>query len=493
MPKLVARLAVSIAAAVVITTGLEAMRLRHHRVVAAPLAEEAPLSPVAPIPRLDFGRAVAAEPVAAPARARHDAFGMARIYGRVVDRSGNLDELQVNIEDDKRSYTPKLGDQGTFEINLPVGTYSIVASSGDDIAVAEVADLLADESREVVLVLTPGASIAGRVEGCDGRCRGVTVRVDVPATGQRVSNSESDAKGEFAVDGLVPGRAYDVVFEAAGKRRLVMHAVKAPRQDLVATLEPTPTLVGGFGLEPGQDCPMEAVTLESPGENDTRDTSSFDHDCRFRFTDLPGGESVRLSADGEGWHFELEVALPAHGDPPFVCLHPTCREPQPQPKAELTITTQGRAEVMGHVRFRYAGKAESIFRHCGRTAGECALDDLRPGQGVHVVVHTRGCEDYEVTLDLHAGANHLAFPCEVVRAMQGVFRGATSESALAGARIRCSHDYPALPVSGRFFSLQCPARLPAIEYQLVENGPWQSATILLDEGNPTGFVEITAG
>ena len=108
-------------------------------------------------------------------------------------------------------------------------------------------------------------------------------------------------------------------------------------------------------------------------------------------------------------------------------------------------------------------------------------------------MQTGGCEDYEVTLDLRAGANHLTFPCEAVREMQGVFRGATSESALVGARIRCSRDYPALPVSGRFFSLQCPARLPAIEYQLVENGPWQSAAIVLDEGRPTGFVEITAG
>ena len=333
MSKLVVRLALAMAAAVVVMTGLEALRVRHPRSTAAPVLEEAPASPVVVIPRLDFASAVAAEPAAIPLRARHDVFGMARIYGHVVGRSGNLDDLEVEVEDGKRSFKPKLGDQGSFEINLPVGGYTVVASAGDEGGVAEVPDLRADESREVVLVLAANASIAGHVEGCNGRCRNVSIGVDVPSLGQREDASESDARGEFAVGGLVPGRSYDVVFEATDRRRLVMHAVKAPRQGLVATLEPTSTLVGGFGLAPGQDCPMEEATITSPGDDGIDESSSFDENCRFRFTDLPEAESIHLSAEGDGWHFELDVALPAHGDPPFVCLHPTCGEPRPSSKS----------------------------------------------------------------------------------------------------------------------------------------------------------------
>lgn len=238
---------------------------------------------------------------------------------------------------------------------------------------------------------------------------------------------------------------------------------------------------------------MTHVMLTSTGEDASTQMTTFDGDCRFGFADLPEAESVRLSADGEGWHFETNVALPAHGDPPFVCLHPTCREPRPQPQAQLTITPQDGSAVLGRIRIVYSGEARPIYRYCGHSAGECAIEDLRPGRGAHVTVQSRGCTDHDVTLDLHEGANFLGFSCEAVRAMQGVFSGAINESTLAGVRVRCSPDSPALPVQGRFFFLRCPARLTAIEYRTAEDGPWQSAAIVVDEGKPTGFVEITPG
>ena len=129
-----------------------------------------------------------------------------------------------------------------------------------------------------------------------------------------------------------------------------MHALSAPRQDLVVTLEPARTLAGGFGLDPGQDCPMMHVTLESTGKDASTQMANFDGNCRFQFADLPEADSVHLSADGEGWHFERDIALPPHGDPPFVCLHPTCREPPAEAKADLTRAPRGGSATMGRVR-----------------------------------------------------------------------------------------------------------------------------------------------
>ena len=56
-------------------------------------------------------------------------------------------------------------------------------------------------------------------------------------------------------------------------------------------------------------------------------TADFDHNCRFMVENLPDGDSVHLRAIGTGWHFEVDLPVPAHGDPPFLCLRPTCRAP----------------------------------------------------------------------------------------------------------------------------------------------------------------------
>jgi hypothetical protein len=418
---------------------------------------------------------------------------MARIHGRVVGSAAALEDLTIEVEDLARTYEPRIDDGGVFEINLPVGSYSIVASSGDQVALAEVKGLAADESREVVLVLAEGVSIAGRVEGCDKACAGVTVYVHVPSTGQQAGVTECDKQGGFAVEGLVPGRNYEITFRAAGKRHLVLRDVAAPRQGLVVILEPAASLSGGFGLVPGQKCPMESVTLGTAGEGDIMDNARFDRACRFRFQDLPDAESVHVSAEGKGWHFEIDVPVPAHGDPPFLCLHPTCREPEPEIKASLEVAVQGNPGHGVYVRAAIPDDERTEVTGCESSTNPCVVENLRPSQGVRVDVHATACESRSYTLDIHPGTNYLTSPCEGIREIQGVIHGGTGRGRPADARVRCSSNHPERPVNGFLFDLRCPERLPTIEYRFGEDGPWRSAPIAPGDADGVSFVEIAPG
>jgi hypothetical protein len=120
--------------------------------------------------------------------------------------------------------------------------------------------------------------------------------------------------------------AYDLTFMAEGRRRdLVMRGVVAPTDRVLAVMEASISLSGSFGLAPGEDCPMATIAIDTPKEPDER-TADFADDCSFHLENLPSVGSIRLRASGEGWHFDVPVALPEHGDPPFLCLRPPCRE-----------------------------------------------------------------------------------------------------------------------------------------------------------------------
>ena len=493
MPTLAARLAVSVAAASVIMTGIEALRARHPRIPGQSASQaEAVAPPTSAPPRLGPSQVMAAEPAPAREPTPRGSFAMARIHGRVVGSAAALEELKIRIEDSARGYQAQVDAGGTFEINLPAGSYTIVATSEKEVAVADVAGLLENEDREVVLVLAEGVSIEGRVEGCAGVCEGATIRAEVSGVHILAATSESDEKGEFAVEGLVPGRTYDLTFDGQHVRRLVLRSVQAPRRGLVATLEPAGTLSGGFGLAPGQKCPMESVVLETPGEDTGPRTVRFDRACRFRSENLPEGDHVHVRATGKGWHFELDVSLPAHGDPPFLCLHPTCREPEPEPKATLEVSGSGDPRRAFSVSATFSDDQEDATAYCPSMSGSCVIDNLRPSQGVKVEVHGTGCENRTFTLDIHPGPNHLTYACEVLRRIQGVVKTTAERTETPSGSVRCSSDHPARPVNGFVFALQCPERLSVIEYQLAPGGPWRTAAISPGHAENVGFVEIAA-
>ena len=330
MSKLAVRMALSVAAASVVLTGLEALRLRRPRVLAQPEPEPAPAPREADVvPRLDT-RPRAAPPRAASVRTHPvGTLAMARIHGRVVGSQAAFADLEIDVETSGRSYEPRIEDDGRFEINLPPGSYEVLAGARDEVGYAEAAGLREGEDRELVLMLGEGASISGRVEGCEGPCADEDVEVLGPGDDTDAEEEVTDESGEFRIGGLAPGRTYRLALHLEGKRRLVLDGIRAPSQGLLATLEPVATLTGGFGIAPGEDCPMEEVSVGTPGSEEPEGTA-FDEDCRFHFDELPDGAQVHLSASGEGGQFEVDVPIPEHGAPPFLCLRGPCQEPEPR-------------------------------------------------------------------------------------------------------------------------------------------------------------------
>jgi len=491
MLTLAARLAVSAAGAVVVMTGVEALRLRSPVTIAGPRPPvEADADTPVPAPRLVVASAATAEPARPRAPRASSLLVMARVHGRVVGKAGGPGEVVLKIGDRARLYEPKVDPDGTFEMNLPPGSYRILATSGSQVAAGDVEDLAEEEDREVTLLLAEGGTIAGRVEGCGRSCTDVAIRAEVPGTRLVASSAQGDERGAFAVESLVAGRSYDLVFEAVGRRRLVMHGISAPREGLVAAFQPAPTLTGGFGLEPGQDCPMERVELEVAGEEGGVLQSGFDRACRFRVEGLPDAESVHLRASGRGWHFALDVPLPAHGDPPFLCLHPSCRDSAPEPTASLEIVYSGGSPREMAVEAEYPELGGFVGTSCAPSAGRCVLEELRSGTGLTVHVRAAGCEAKQITTTLLPGANAVNFTCEGVRPIRGLFRASLERSAGIRAQVRCSNDRPSRPARGLLFWLQCPERQSTIEYQLAPDGPWRTAALAPGGPGPAGVVEI---
>lgn len=484
MPTLAARLALSAAGAVVVLTGVEALRWRHPLAKTMPPVSEEPVPEPPPSPPRFAPRpaqAPAARPVPQPASPR--LFALARIHGQVVGDAAAIANAEIAIEDAERTYQPKIEDDGAFDVHLPPGSYAISASSGSLVALAEVRGLAPNEEREVLLRLVEGVAIQGRVSGCDGPCAGVSIHT---LTSVRVQSESiaSDAEGEFVINGLVPGQAYDLVFQVTGRRQLTLRDIAAPARDVVATLEPSGTLVGGFGVEPGEACPMQTVSLKSPQDDDER-AAEFDPDCRFRIEELPAVASVHLRASGKGWHFSIDVALPEHGDPPFLCLHPPCREPEPEAQASLAVIVAGESGSRVYVQADFPDGNDGRAAACYQVNAPCVLDNLRAHPEVTVVVAAAGCEARTYTLNLMPGPNFLTSPCEAVRLIVGVIRGVSGKTA-----VRCSSRHPALPTYGGRFVLRCPTHSATIEYQLAENDPWRTAAVSGSESRDLVRLEI---
>jgi hypothetical protein len=330
MPALAAKIAVAVAAAVVVWAGIEALRVRHVAPEEVPPAVAEPVPPsAAEVPKL---RNVAAketkleEPqpqVATP----WGVAAMARIHGRVLGGGEQGEEEEppkITAEDSLHNYEAEVEDDGRFEINLPIGHYTLVATSGNLVAAADVAGLAEGEDREITLVLGEGVTIEGTVHAPDSSSLNAEIQLH-PASAIE-TDVDVDRSGQFTAQGLVPGRSYELVATAPGMRKQIVRNIIAPRCGLDVTLEKAPVLRGGFGLAAGQECPMEAARIVGSGEDEDAEDGAFDDACQFVLHDLPDAPSVHVAAKGRGWHIEADVALPEHGDPPFLCLRRPCRD-----------------------------------------------------------------------------------------------------------------------------------------------------------------------
>jgi hypothetical protein len=278
----------------------------------------------------------AAAPRPLPARVR----GTAQLRGRVVlpsgdDESEGGEGVKVTAEDGVRVVGADVeGEDMHFELHLPPGRYTLTARSGSLVGAEEVI-AEAGTVREVTIGLEAGAEIAGQTHGDEE----IDVTVRAFRAGSHVDGTEGEKDGGsgFSVTGLLAGQAYDLTFTGDGLRPTTVRNVVAPTQGLDVNLTRLPVLRGAVGVRAGESCPVTHVQVAKPLEtirarrtddDDDGGTngpgSTVDDDCHFELTLPADAAQVRVVATGSGWHLEEEVAVPAEGDPPPLCLNAPC-------------------------------------------------------------------------------------------------------------------------------------------------------------------------
>jgi hypothetical protein len=420
--------------------------------------------------------------------------GTASIHGTILGLKGDAGELSVGAQTAGRNYAAEIADDGHFFIHLPPASYTLLAESTTQVATVEVPDLKENEDREVTLRLTEAATIAG-VVATPGSQKRVEVRILRAGTQVDAAETSSKERGEFEAPGLVPGWDYDLRLTGPGLRSVTLERVRAPAQGIAVKLETAPTLRGGFGVADGEKCPLQSAYLEGPRnqafEADSDSGSvAFDEDCRFEMDDLPEVPRVRVLASGGGWHFEAEVELPAHGDPPFLCFHPPCLDPGQKPKASLELSLRGPTPGSFLVVLSL-GEHGTQRQGCPESPPGCVLENLPVTPQAEVRISRRDCVAKPTRVVLNPGRNYLVVDCERVREIAGIVRAAPSGD-LSAPRIavRCAPDSLVHGFQDFSFSLDCPANLAAIEYRHASDRTWRPAPVRSSNDGTRGLVEI---
>jgi hypothetical protein len=466
---------------VVVVVGVRGLRRHQGRPpVAAPaVADEAP--PPAP-------RRYPSSPAPDPPP-RRESSGVAELRGRVLfpSKEEATSELQVVAEGGARKL-PANVRRGQFQLRVPAGRYTLVATDGTLIGVVEDVLARAGTTRELDIRLEPGAIIRGRV-----RSQGF-VEVSASPAGEPGHVGSGDVeKEDFTVEGLIPGRRYDLRFEGPTIRPTTIAGVTAPADDLDVELLPRAQIRGAIGFANGTKCPIETVELrlESQRPNDHEvddDGASADvgRDCTFTLTVPDAAAAATVVATGPGWHLEESVAIPPEGDPDPICLNPPCRAHSEAEDrfAHLRVALDGPAagmEMTAEVKLPGHG------RGCFGTDGACVIVGLPAGETVAVQASAEGCRGAPTTVTLATGDNAVRIPCHRLRHIEGVIRTIGQLPELM--TVRCAGE-SWRPIEGtRLFRLTCAADVATLEVR-VGAGAVRSVPIAAADDADMAFVDV---
>jgi hypothetical protein len=415
---------------------------------------------------------------AAPIRRESD--GIAHLRGRVLFPAGAepTDEIEVVAEDQTRRVTARISDDRRFDIHLPSGRYTLVASAG--LLVGVVPDVLARGGalHDVDIRLASGATIRGRLQLPQGIESDVGISAVPTGRADESGTAESD-DGGFSIEGLIAGRRYDLTFQGPGVRKLTLAGVSAPADGLNVELQPRAELRGAIGFARGDDCPISHVALQMGGKtivDGDEDEASVDvgPDCTFTLAVPDQIAMVTVVASGDGWHLEEQVAIPPKGDPEPICLNPPCRSDPGQDLARLQLTLDGDPaprEFSATVRADDLVAIRNRFQSCHSDGGTCQMQGLKPGTRVLIMARGLDCRAAPRHVTLAPGDNQVRIPCVPFRQIEGVVRIPPSE-ALGQLSVRCPGG-DERPLSGtRLFALTCNADATAVEYQIGSEGTW---------------------
>ena len=441
----------------------------------------------------------AARGATSPAPIRRESDGIAHLRGRVLFPAGveAAEDLEVAAEGPTRRVIAQITEDRRFDIHLPSGRYTLVASAG--VLVGVVPDVLIGSGavRDVDIRLATGATIRGRVRAPDDVDGEVGI-IAVPTGRDEESGAPEVDDGRFSIGGLIAGRQYDIIFRGTGLRTLKLIGISAPVDGLDVELRARAEVRGAIGFPRGGECPISNAALQIGGKaigGEDEDEASVDvgDDCSFTLVVPDQVAIVTVVATGDGWHLEEQVAIPPSGDPEPVCLNPPCRSDPTEGRARLRLMLEGSPAPLGLTATAMTDDSSST-RHrihtCSTGADKCDIDGLRPGQTFLITAGGIDCRAAPLSVTVAPGDNHVRIPCIRQRQIEGVVRVPPGEW-LGRISVRCPGGGDVRPVSGtRLFELTCKADATAVEYQIGSEGTWRSVPVPLASAEDPAFVDI---
>jgi hypothetical protein len=417
-----------------------------------------------------------------PTEARRESSGIAHLRGRVLFPGGgrpNDDTIDVVAEDGTRKVSAQLDEEGRFQLHLPSGRYTLVASAGALVGVVPDVLARAGATHDVDIRLSAGVAIEGKL-----RTPGGVVDVSASLVGQDDDEGVPRVDdGSFHIEGLIPGRRYTLTFRGPGVRRLILAGVTAPAHGLDVELQARAEINGAIGFARGTPCPISDVELQIGGktvrdENDDEVSATVGPDCSFLLAVPDQATAVTVVATGDGWHLEEHVAVPPTGDPEPICLNPPCRSDPREGLAHLRITLEGAdADALMSADVEPVSAADRSTHFCGGTGGRCDVEGLIPGATFKIKARGAGCVADPIKVTVVAGDNKVRLPCHRQKQIEGVLRTPGGEPP-GPVIVRCpdgTNDH--LVFGSRVFGIVCKGDATAIEYQLAESGIWRRAPI----------------
>ena len=476
--RLCAALAVVLVALVVMTVRTIRRPHRHPPPVDRELVE---LAPAAPAPRPYLPTAAAPRPSS----------GIAHLRGRALLPAGHgsdgMHDLSVTADDGTRTFDARAMKGGRFAFHMPPGRYTLTAWADD--LVGELRDVVvaADLEREVDIPLIPAASIVGQLHVPGNREVSVVAR---PMGSERPDKDGDALQSSFQIDGLIPGRRYDVEFTGSEIRTLKLVGVTAPTETLDVTLEPRAIVRVAVGFPAGETCPIDSVKVSAGSEaiEQERGLIAKVHDCRFELPAPIDAGQITVVAQGKGWLLQANATIPEHGDPEPVCLNPPCRANPLEGTANLRMTLEG-GEMNSALSAMVVpvNDTDGSSHFCNSASARCDIEGLRAGETFTISPSPNNCRADPLTVTVVAGDNHVRIPCQRQRRIEGVIRIPEGQQPDAVV-VRCAGG-DSHPMDGtRLFRLTCDTDVAALEYQIGTQGTWRSIPIA-SLSNPA-FVDI---
>ena len=478
-------LALVLAALVVLTVKATRRTSNKAPVVAPEIAEIAGPRPLVPSRALN----------APPARQESPNNGVAFLHGRILFPAGADTRRDVTVvaEGAERTLDAKVMEGGHFQIHLPPGRYTLIASAGE--LIGDVPDVYArgGAERNVDIRLAVGATIRGKVRGATDVSVSATIADRNDEHG--VAHVEN---GAFSIAGLIPGRLYDLSFGGLmttghAARTLTLSGVKAPAEGLDVELHERATIRGAVGFERGTTCPIDDVRLWIDGQpDDVGGSAGIGPRCDFEFLAPDQESEVKVVAKGKGWHLEEKVAIPTVGDPAPICLNPPCRFDPDEGPARLRLTLEGAPDgspISANASRVDITPGTSILHSCTGSAGSCDIESLWPGETLTISAAGRDCRADPMTVTVVAGDNYVRLPCHIERKIEGVIRIPEDQQPDV-VTVRCAGgDWHPMSRT-RLFKLTCDSGIDALEYRIGSKGTLRSVPIASLAGSGPAFVDI---